>query len=46
MRIAIVGSGPGGMTAMKKMMDCGFDICLFEKVPTFHARRFYALQCR
>ncbi len=33
MRIAIVGSGPGGMTAMRKMMDCGFDICLFEKGP-------------
>jgi choline dehydrogenase-like flavoprotein len=32
-KIAIVGSGPGGMTVMKKMMDYGLDVCLFEKGP-------------
>ena len=33
MKIAVIGSGPGGMTAAKKLTDNGFKVTLFEKGP-------------
>ena len=33
MEIAVIGSGPGGMTAAKRLTDDGFNVTLFEKGP-------------